>query len=459
MSEDKAPEVKESNRNYGTEAQQVAKKQSDSSAQWRRGDIPDIPQETTWDKLWRPFWMVPAAFVLVALLGGFFLPAWERTWDWGTLAWAFQGGPDAAREVLGTISASTISVIGLVFSNTMVVLQLIANRFSPRSLSTFLQSRIVQTTLGIYLGTFVFSLTTIRVVWSSADDQDAFVPRLSVTIAFFLALGCLGYFLAFIWVVMKSMKVSNTISSIADSTISRSQALYPVASDEETYEQHPAWSPSQDDPREVLGSHDHGYIAWVDYKKIEKWAEDHDAVITVDHRVGSGVQMGQPLMRVWFDGELDKEARKQLQSGIEIRDDREIYQDVAFGLRQLTDTATTALTPSVNDPTTAQQVVHEIHRIFRYLVQCEETSPYFTDTEGNVRVVHEPQRISWMLTSVIAEICYDCDNAPQVLHQLGEVLDDLETVSLSKYDSALERCRELVAQALENNHPNYHHEF
>ncbi|WP_220462754.1 DUF2254 family protein [Flaviflexus equikiangi] len=147
-----------------------------SSTHRIRGSIPNIPSRTRWDRLWSPFWAIPAAGVTAALVLGLLLPAWERGLDENTLSFVFQGGPDAAREVLGTIASSTISVTGLIFSITLVVLQLVSSQFSPRMLSGFLRNRIVQATLAMFLGTFVFSLTVIRYVWRRGRGDHLFRP-------------------------------------------------------------------------------------------------------------------------------------------------------------------------------------------------------------------------------------------------------------------------------------------
>lgn len=159
------------------------------------------------------------------------------------LKFVFEGGPDAAREVLGTIAASTISVTGLIFSITLVVLQLVSSQFSPRMLNGFLRNRIVQATLAMFLGTFVFSLTVIRYVWSEDEDITGFVPRASVSVAFLLVLGCLGLFLAFIRLITFSMRVANAISEIGEETMALAARIYPVQSDDAGPVQGPGWSP------------------------------------------------------------------------------------------------------------------------------------------------------------------------------------------------------------------------
>ena len=99
----------------------------------------------------------------------------------------FKGDGPAARTVLSVIAGSLITVAGLTFSITMVVLQLASSQFSPRILRTFFGDRVTQITIGTYVGTFVYSILVLRAVGSFGDA--GFVPRLSVTVASLLGIG------------------------------------------------------------------------------------------------------------------------------------------------------------------------------------------------------------------------------------------------------------------------------
>lgn len=209
-----------------------------------RGSVPDVPQKTWWHRIWTPFWMIPAVSVVAALIAGVVIPTLEADSGEDPLRFAFEGGPDAAREVLAVIASATISVTGLVFSNTLVVLQLVNSSFSPRMLDGFLRSRIVQGTLAIFLATFVFSLTVTRYVWNDRGQDGGFVPRVSVTLAFAMVLGCLGFFLAFIRHIMSSMKVANAVSAIGEETLALAKRIYSPYSGEERQIPGPTWSPN-----------------------------------------------------------------------------------------------------------------------------------------------------------------------------------------------------------------------
>ena len=400
------------------------------------GTVPEVRAERWWDRLVKPFWVLPAACVLAAIALGIALPHLEEEVLDQDLAFVFQGGPDGAREVLGTVSSSMISVTGLVFSITMVVLQLASSQFSPRVLNGFLQSRLVQGTLGIFLGTFVFALTVTRYV-RGGNETTQFVPQISVTLAFLLVLACVGFFLAFIHHITTTIQVSNVISRIGHGTVELALRMYPVRADEATAAFAPTWSPGTDTPRVATLAPRHGVLTHVNYAGLVRWAVDRDVVVTLDRSVGQFLVEGQHLLRVWGVEHLSEDERRRVYREIGLASQREMRQDVAFGIRQLVDIAARALSPGINDPTTAVQCLDELHRILRSLVQQASPSPYIVDDLGQVRVVHQPQAVSDLIDLAVMEIAHFGKDTLQVPARLRRMLEDLLAVTAERYRSEL----------------------
>ncbi len=420
-----------------------------------RGKVPDVPRETWWQRLWAPFWMIPTVSVVAAVILGVFLPSYEANAAGDLLRFAFEGGPDAAREVLGVIASATISVTGLVFSITLVVLQLVNSSFSPRMMDGFLRSRTVQGTLAIWLSTFVFALTVTRYVWNDREGDDGFVPRLSVTVAFVMVLACLGFFLAFTGHILSSMKVANAVNAIGRETLAVAKKMYLVQDGEESSEQGPTWSPRPGAARQPMVTTGTGSIVWIDYRRLLHWATENDAVLTIDRCVGEHIIEGQCIMRIWWDGQLTEEDRAHLNAAVEVRMERTLIQDVGFGLRQLVDIAVRALSPGTNDPTTAVQSVQEIHRVLRYLVTCIEPSPYIAEDGGGedgdivgrpVRIVHRPQEINTLIETSVAEVHLYAEGSAQVPEALRSMVEDLLTATVPRHQPTLERLQALLAE-------------
>lgn len=396
-----------------------------------------VPAESRWTRTWRPFWTLPASICALAVVAGLMLPPLEQ--QFSTPPYVFQGGPDGARSVLGTIASAMISVTGLVFSITMVVLQLASSQFTPRVLGTFLSSRITQVTLGVFTATFVFSLSVLRYVQGSNNDGGQFVPQLSVSLAFVLVLASVGCFLAFIHHITTSIQVSQVISRVGEDTIEAMQQIYPAQPGVDLPHRGATWSPEVGTSRVVVTLTDrHGSVTHIDAKALLALADRLDAVITVDVQAGQFVTAGQQIARVWGRDEIDESDADAIRRRIWVGSERQLRQEIGFGLRQLVDIAERALSPGINDPTTALQVIDEIHRILRELVVREMPSPYVADEQGNVRVVHRPQAIEGLLQMPVREIAHYGADAVRVVPRLRAMLIDLRSCALDRYRSTID---------------------
>ncbi len=415
---------------------------SDAAHSRPRGSVPSVPTASWWTRLWSRFWALPLAIVLAALLTGALLPLVDARLA-HYVPYVFQGGPDGARSMLGTIASAMISVTGLVFSITMVVLQLASSQFTPRVLGGFLDSRITQSTLGVFTASFIFALTVLRSVRGDTQERGEFVPQLSVSVAFLLVLASVGYLLAFIHHITVSIQVSQVISGIGDRTMALIEEIYPDFA-AGGYPLGPTWSPTPDAASVCIDALGHGHVVHFDYDVLLACARELDAVVVTEVSVGGFVPGDMPVVRVWGTDSLPERTAARLRRAIGLSSERTMRQDVVFGFRQLVDIAERALSPGINDPTTAVQVIDELHRMLRILVGRATPSPYIADGDGVVRVVHRPASVEYLLTLAVEEIAHYGETSLQVPRRLFAMVDDLVDVSDERYAGALSRVRTLI---------------
>ena len=142
--------------------------------------------------------------------------ALDRAADAGRLdvpSWVNTGSADAARTILTAIAAAVITVVGVVFSVTILALTLASTQFGPRMLRNFIRDRGIQVTLGIFVATFVFSVLALASVTSEPGGE--FVPHISVTVALALTLLDLGVLIYFIHHVATSIQLTEVVHGIA----------------------------------------------------------------------------------------------------------------------------------------------------------------------------------------------------------------------------------------------------
>lgn len=405
------------------------------------GALPRTRAISRWDRLWRPFWMLPLLIVVAAVVTGYLLPELDLALS-GDLPYVFAGGPEGARSMLGTIAGAMISVTGLVFSITMVVVQLASSQYSPRVLGDFLTSRVTQVTLGMFAASFTYALTVLRSV-RGPEQGAAFVPQISVTLGFLLVLASVGMFLAFIHHITRSIQVSSIVSHLGDATLDVVQRYLPEPSAPGARLGTVDWHAGDDRVQQTIVAQEHGSVVEVDHRGLVAHAAEHDLVIEVLLQVGDFVTEGRAAIRLWRAIGAPDLAEKELRSVrrlVSVEQDRFLNQDPAFGLRKLVDIAERALSPGINDPTTAVQVLDELHRILRLTVTRAEL-PALVSREGRLRLVHRPQRVGQLIDLALAEPLHYGSGSLQVPRRILALLDDVLLVALDEHRPQLERWR------------------
>ena len=367
--------------------------------------------------IFEPFWVVPATWSVSAVALGLLLPELDEVI--GSPPLLFAGGADSARSVLSTTSGAMISVTGLVFSITIVVLQLASSQFSPRVIATFLEDRVTQHTLGVFVASFLFSLTVLRSIPDRSGIEEG-VPELAVTLSFLLVLGAVAMFLAFIQHITQSIAVSTVIRRVGAQTrdlLERSGARRTTM---------PSVAPDLPALRgqTVATACRSGYVDAIDVGALSRIAVRHEARIEVLYPLGSFVAEGSALALV-HGSRADEDWDDLVASAVAMRVERSMEQDMTFGFRRLVDIAERALSPGVNDPTTAVQAIDELHDILRRMVGEASVVGVHLDEDGVPRVLTTEWTFSQYLDLAVDEIAHWGSDSLQIPRRLQEMLADL----------------------------------
>lgn len=382
-------------------------------------------------RLLEHFWVVPAAWCVVALAAGALLPSLDVAASW--IPVLFPGDSDGARSLLSTIAGAMISVTGLVFSITVVVLQLASSQFSPRVLRTFLSRRITQNTLGVFAATFLYALTVLRSVEnvSAPADPDTSpgVPQLAVTVAYLLVLAAVAMFLAFIYDVTRSIDVATIMRQIAAEThqlIDRSLAHRDLLPND--LDRLPEQMPELAGQAVVVAPRS-GYLDEVDGPGLCRAAAGLGVRVEVLHRLGTFLPQGAPLALVSGVAGRDEHWDAVVAEHVSLHSDRSTAQDLSWGIRRLVDIAERALSPGINDPTTAVQVVDQLHDLLRRAASLSDVVPVHRDGDGVPRAVLTEHTFADLLDLAVDEIAHWGADSRQVPPRLCAMLDDLGAVA------------------------------
>lgn len=289
--------------------------------------------------------------------------------------------PQVAQLILSSIATSMMTVVSIVFAILLMTLTLASMQFSPRLIVTFVSDRITQQTLGIFLGTFLYCIAALP---SARTVPTAFSPVLTVMGAMLLAVACVGWLLFFISHISQSISVNHIVDRIARETEAMIDTLMPkrrqlnVDTADVLAEGNPWDAP-------VL-SETSGYVRTVDAKQLIAIAKENRLSIRVLRRVGHFVPEGVPLLNISKSKRLNPQLSKQLRNAFQFGPTRTLEQDIEFGILQIVDIALKAISPAVNDPSTAISCVDQLSSILiRYAARQVPVATFY-DPPGTLRL-------------------------------------------------------------------------
>lgn len=345
----------------------------------RSADMPK-PLAAILEGIRQSLWVVPSLAIVVALVGAE-IAVWLSAHV--TLVWipfVFSGGPDAAQALLQAIAGSVITVAGVTFSITIIALQLTSSQFSPRVLRNFIRDRASQSVFAAFLATFVYTLVVLGSVKTGTDGQEPYVPLLAVAGALVLTLMSIGMLAFFIHRVAHTIQVSEITRSISTETLDtlrREWADTPRPTAER---------PPNDLDEVVFGARQGGYLVYTAHEPLVRLAREANAVIRLHAAPGQWTSVGRPLLSVSPPEACDR-LSKDPRDHVKLGPQPTLQQDVSFGFRQLVDVALKALSPSLNDPSTAVNCLHRLTELLLEAGRRSEPPTTHSDDAGVVRLL------------------------------------------------------------------------
>jgi uncharacterized membrane protein len=380
-----------------------------------------------WDDLRDSLWVLPTATVLVSFLAASGLVALQPLVPDRLDGFTFGGSPEGARAVLSELAGATFTVTGVVFSLTIVALQMASSQFTPRLLRTFLRDRRTQLVLAGMLGSGVFDVAVLRQVRSAGEggDGDGFVPALAVSAALLYALVAVGLLVFFLHHLTRHMRVDVIMADIRRQTLGQ---LHAVARDREVLPDLHGARPGSN--ALAVPAKLGGYLQTVDVAELAREAASHDVVVRLRPTMGDWVSAGTTLAWAWHDDDrpitVDRDALASgLHAALHLGPDRTESADLAFGLRQLADIAVRALSPGVNDPTTAVQALGQLSAVLVELARHPLGADQALGPDGTVRAIAPRADLAGHLELAIDQIRRYGRDEPAVLTAIAVLLTDL----------------------------------
>ena len=338
-------------------------------------------------------WLVPTIEVIAAI--GLFmvtvrLDGFVYNGHLHAPSWVISGGADAARQILTSIAASVITVVGIVFSITIVTLTLASTQFGPRMLRNFIRDRGTLT-LGTFVATFVYCV--VALVSIGPGGRGDFVPHISITTAFGLVLVDLAGLIYYVNPMATQIQLPQVIAGIAKDL---GQAVAVQSADRpRKAAPAPDDAPPLDDllttiktSGAVIRTPKSGYLQFIRHRTLIRIATEADAVIRLPYRPGHFLVEGRELASVW-PAEAAEQVARHLAQAKATGPHRTLNQDVAFGVDQLAEIAIRALSPAVNDTFTALTCIDWLGDCLCKIAPVWDPTQVHRDRIGHIRVISD----------------------------------------------------------------------
>ncbi|MGQ9424451.1 DUF2254 domain-containing protein [Gilvimarinus sp. F26214L] len=360
---------------------------------------------------------------------------------------------EGARQILSVIASSTITVAGVIFSITIVTLSLAAAQYSPRVLRSFMRDRTNQTVLGVLVGVFTYALLVMRAIRSG---DAPFVPQLALWFGILLMLVGLASIILFIHNTAVSIQAPEIVARISSETIEALDEVRNLAHedrDAEALRELPDNAEIRDLKWEGVPATQSGYVQDVALKALFDLACEHDLVLRVDRVVGDFAVEGRPLISVTAPEQVPRDVRKELVEQFGISSYRAVDQDPSFGIRQLVDIALKALSPSMNDTTTAIHCIDHLGVVLHHAVRGPDL-PQTHRYGGRLRLILKRPGNARFFDLAFNEIRQSAGGNVAVLLRLFRVLRELrETITDLELQRELRRHIELISANIERHVP------
>ena len=385
-------------------------------------------------------WLMP-----VSAIGLMLLVAPLLRWIDQSTAWScFNFTPEGARAILGAFTSSMLTLVVFVISSLLIVVQLASAQLTPRIIAMVFMDRRLKWVLSIFTFTYTY---TIAVSGRIVDTT----PQLPVAFAIVCNLGCIAIFFWFGQWLGSSLRPIAVLQNVADEGRAVVESVYPQPYD--PAEGQTGWTPAPDADVVVVEHIERsGVVRAFSQHQLILIAGKTDVIIELVPQVGDFVARGDPLFRVRHKGHSIDPAG--LCACVAIGPERTMEQDPRFAFRIMVDIANKALSPAINDPTTAVLALDQIHRLLMYVGQRRLDAGETHDAQGQLRLCFgTPDWIDFVSLG-ITEIRQFGASSMQVARRLQAMIEHLLKVLPEGRKAALQQELALLQRAIQRIFPD-----
>ena len=362
---------------------------------------------------------------------------------------------DLAKTIMGSLSGALLTMTTFTFSTILVVLTMYSSQFSPRTLKNFIHDKTTWRVLGIFLSGFIYNTLSLLFMRDDLYTTDVISTFVGIVLAFF----CLSTFAYFIHYIATNVQVGQLINDLiadAEQAISKIEELQ-----ENKGVQKNEWTPVG--IKETHRAEKEGYVQYLSFGKLVDYAEKQQLQVEILVKTGDYIYEGKPIFHVFKVSDTEMAVDKFYSLGTS----RTSEQDLDFAIQKLVEVALRAISPGINDPNTANEIIMRLGRLLGQLGRLK-TGPFLLGGERilyrfpaykNIlyktfyQISHYGKEDISVLISILESLKVAAELAPQRHHQElwethGYILEGVDTVGLKSFDhEALQEKVDQLAEA------------
>lgn len=324
--------------------------------------------------------------------------------------------PESVRALLGALASSMFTFIVFISSSLLLAVQLASAQLTPRIIAMVFNDPVTKLSSTVFAFSFTFTLEVLLRIDNS-------VPPLMAKLAAYTCVVSLGTFFYLIEHLGKSLRPSGALQAIARQGLAVIEDVYPQHLSTASVNDHAHIDQPHGSPACTILSQKGGVVLALDVQGLTALAERADCIIEVVPQVGNFVAVGEPLFRIFGDGE--RLPACALHHSIILGQERTLEQDPAFVFRVIVDIASKGLSPAINDPTTAVLAIDQIHHMLRHIGRRHLDTGRVRDAVGRLRLIYRTPDWSDFVYLSITEIRIFGSESIQIIRRMRAMLENL----------------------------------
>jgi len=397
----------------------------------------------TWSRLYRAtsyarsaLWIVPFVSIVLVLLVAPAVRGLDTALGWQLVGLSQHG----AEALYGSVITLTLSFVVFTFGSLLVAIQIAGGQLTPRIIATtLLRDPVVRYGTGLFVFTLIFAITAQNRLESGPNQLVAFVTGM-------LGLGCVVLFLFLIDYVARLLRPVTIVARVSDQGLEVIKAVYPGAAGEDGDKVAALPDLPKSTRRVVVHTGRPHIVLAVNLEALMRLARRSQGVVEFVPQVGDFLATDEPLF-VLHGGAAAIDDQK-LREAVAFGGERTMEQDPLFGFRILVDIAIKALSPAINDPTTAVLALDQIHRLLRVVGKRRLRGEAIVDGLGQPRVIFRTPNWEDFVHLACQEIRACGASNMQIARRMRAMLDNLLTSLPRQRHAAVEAELERLDEAL-----------